>query len=718
MSSPLPFLEQYEPLDVIGNGSFGIIRKYTDRNLAQIFARKELNFERMSERDRKQIVAEVNILKDLHQEHIVAYHDRYVDRDAGILYILMEYCGGGDLSGIIKQASKQNRPISEDTIWNYFMQILLALHHCHHPNGHGRSSSGSGSSLTSDGEGSGGNGRRPQILHRDLKPDNVFLDENNNVKLGDFGLSKALAQASFANTYVGVVRAPPPESEGTLVENVDAQPQVTPDQSSNPLTLSINTNIDPYNPSQEAWLQDLAWVDPNILESIISSNALDVIGTDAPTVPQVNSEIVAKLSNVHMPDLCHSVPAPVLTPTVDAPISATSRPEPPPQAPPLPPAPWISHTHPTLFSTFQQTPALPDPSSIAPLFGSSHHVAVSGASGMATSPLSQLPSTPAMSMPATFAPNATHTPVVVPSTNMASVVFQAPGSNAPAAPHASHPLQPISFSFLQPPSFTSSGNSHANRHEKQQPTDENAPPRNSVSCGAAGDGQRGKENDEGTTAHAPPQDMENGTRRSRRAPVPSTRLDKLNEIGTNIIPPKPPVNTLSNNEEPPWFAPAYNYLKQSTLGVGWTSLVERWAHYERIKGWKSGKGLPAKGRPEEWQQWASKARYGIRNYNNLPVIEDAADLGIAVLAWAGSFSNADFCRTGPHGMVVLLTLTAWWGTAASHPSSYNVDSRPQWDTLVQDLFTRFDQRDSASKRVREDDNLGQSLENKRPRVDA
>lgn len=49
----------------------------------------------MSERDRKQIVAEVNILKDLNHAHIVRYHDRYVDRDAGILYILMEYCGGG-----------------------------------------------------------------------------------------------------------------------------------------------------------------------------------------------------------------------------------------------------------------------------------------------------------------------------------------------------------------------------------------------------------------------------------------------------------------------------------------------------------------------------------------------------------------------------------------------------------------------------------------------
>ena len=157
--------------------------------IAQVFARKELNFERMSERDRKQIVAEVfvpismyilpdywhrycrNILKDLSHNHIVRYHDRYVDRDAGILYIIMEYCGGGDLSTIIKQAQKHDRLIPEDTIWSYFLQILLALGHCHHPNGHGhgRSSSGGNGIFESD---TNSKEKRAQILHRDLKPDN------------------------------------------------------------------------------------------------------------------------------------------------------------------------------------------------------------------------------------------------------------------------------------------------------------------------------------------------------------------------------------------------------------------------------------------------------------------------------------------------------------------------------------------------------------------
>lgn len=54
-------IDDYDPLEIIGNGSFGVIRKVRRRSDGMLFARKELNFERMTDRDRKQIVAEVYV---------------------------------------------------------------------------------------------------------------------------------------------------------------------------------------------------------------------------------------------------------------------------------------------------------------------------------------------------------------------------------------------------------------------------------------------------------------------------------------------------------------------------------------------------------------------------------------------------------------------------------------------------------------------------------
>lgn len=42
------------------------------------------------------------------------------------------------------------------------------------------------------------------MLHRDIKPANVFLDQDGNIKVGDFGLARTLnSTASFATTFVG-----------------------------------------------------------------------------------------------------------------------------------------------------------------------------------------------------------------------------------------------------------------------------------------------------------------------------------------------------------------------------------------------------------------------------------------------------------------------------------------------------------------------------------
>ncbi|GAA5907957.1 hypothetical protein JCM6882_001538 [Rhodosporidiobolus microsporus] len=175
----------YAAGDVIGTGSFGIIRKVTRRADGKILARKELNYGRMDERDLKQLTEEVNVLEQLKtNDNIVRYIERFVDKPENMLYIIMEYCEGGDLAGVIQRCRKTGCLLPEDVVWAYLTQITLALHDCH-------------SEVDRQGA------RKTVILHRDIKPENVFLDKDNNLKLGDFGLSKAMQQAAMTQTYVG-----------------------------------------------------------------------------------------------------------------------------------------------------------------------------------------------------------------------------------------------------------------------------------------------------------------------------------------------------------------------------------------------------------------------------------------------------------------------------------------------------------------------------------
>ena len=174
-------LDAYEPLDIIGSGTFGVIRKVKRLTDGKVFARKELHFERMSDRDRKMIVSEVNILRTLTHQNIVRYEERFVDRENGILYIIMEYCQGGDLGSTIKECRKTKKFLPEEVVLSYLSQMIQGLDACHNaPTSPSR-----------------------VILHRDLKPENIFLDGEQTVKIGDFGLSKEVAAHSFACTYVG-----------------------------------------------------------------------------------------------------------------------------------------------------------------------------------------------------------------------------------------------------------------------------------------------------------------------------------------------------------------------------------------------------------------------------------------------------------------------------------------------------------------------------------
>lgn len=97
------------------------------------------------------------------------YIEEIVIRDQKKIFIVMEFCENGDMAQLIKKCKAEKDFVAEDVVWKIFMQILLALRECHV-----RGIKGS------------------KILHRDLKPSNIFFDNSNNVKLGDFGLSRII----------------------------------------------------------------------------------------------------------------------------------------------------------------------------------------------------------------------------------------------------------------------------------------------------------------------------------------------------------------------------------------------------------------------------------------------------------------------------------------------------------------------------------------------
>lgn len=78
---------------------------------------KELNYGRMGEKEKQQLVSEVNILRELSHPNIVRYYDRIIDKPNAKIYIIMEYCEKGDLAQIIRGCRKQQDHIAEDVIW-------------------------------------------------------------------------------------------------------------------------------------------------------------------------------------------------------------------------------------------------------------------------------------------------------------------------------------------------------------------------------------------------------------------------------------------------------------------------------------------------------------------------------------------------------------------------------------------------------------------------
>ena len=104
-------MENYEIINPIGKGNFGKITKILRKSDKKILVWKELNYSELSDKEKQQIVSEVNILRELKHPNIVKYYDRIIDKKNQKIYIIMEYCEGGDLNELIKRLKNEKKNI-------------------------------------------------------------------------------------------------------------------------------------------------------------------------------------------------------------------------------------------------------------------------------------------------------------------------------------------------------------------------------------------------------------------------------------------------------------------------------------------------------------------------------------------------------------------------------------------------------------------------------
>ena len=129
----------------------------------------------MDEQQKAEAQNECRVLTELvGGPFIVRVVDHFVELER--LWIIMEYADGGDLASRIETQKKEGKPFEEAVIVDWVVQLCLALRHAH----------------------------LRKVLHRDLKPQNVFLMRDGAVRLGDFGISRVLSSTlSVVNTCVG-----------------------------------------------------------------------------------------------------------------------------------------------------------------------------------------------------------------------------------------------------------------------------------------------------------------------------------------------------------------------------------------------------------------------------------------------------------------------------------------------------------------------------------
>ena len=173
-------LEAFKIIKVIGKGSFGKVFLVRDKASGMLYAMKVLKKEYIIQKNQvEHTKTERSVLGYVHHPFIVGLNMAFQTADK--LFFVLDYCSGGELFFHLGQVGR----FPEERAKFYAAQIILALEYVH----------------------------KRDVVYRDLKPENVLLDQRGNVRLTDFGLSKegVSHHSPGANSFCGTPEYIAPE---------------------------------------------------------------------------------------------------------------------------------------------------------------------------------------------------------------------------------------------------------------------------------------------------------------------------------------------------------------------------------------------------------------------------------------------------------------------------------------------------------------------------
>lgn len=143
---------------------------------SKVFMVKKVHYSKMQQKEKQQIVQEVNILTEINSSSIVKYCEHFVQKNENTLYVVMEF-EPLDLLQVMRKYQEEGKYFPEEKVWKLMKDLVLALKDIH-------------------------KNKKGTILHRNIQPKSIFIS-NNSIKLGNFKFVKKLdTEEQFATTIL------------------------------------------------------------------------------------------------------------------------------------------------------------------------------------------------------------------------------------------------------------------------------------------------------------------------------------------------------------------------------------------------------------------------------------------------------------------------------------------------------------------------------------